>query len=233
MNIKEMRAKHPISYKLEAKPMNGKTVVYLYGDIVDETPMNWWTGEPETGDFITPKGVRETLDAVESNEIELHINSYGGSVFASIAIKSYLEGLGKNITVYVDAIAASGGSIIAMAGNTIKMNPSAMLMIHRAWSVAMGNCSDFLKQAETLEKIDQSVLEAYVSKFKGDKAELSKMVNDETWLTADEAFELGLCDEVVREVKTEEPKNKYQKPVNMVASFIDAAFINSKNKGEK
>ena len=97
----------------------------------------------------------------------------------------------------------------------------------------MGNCNDFLKQAETLEKIDQSVLEAYVGKFKGDKAELSKMVNDETWLTADEAFELGLCDEVVREVKTEEPKNKYQKPVNMVASFIDAAFINSKNKGEK
>ena len=223
-----MRAKHPIDFKLEVSPSDGKTTVYLYGDIMDEVPIDWWTGEPIPGDFITPKGVRDALENIESNDIDIHINSYGGSAFAGIAIKSYIEGLGKNITVYVDAIAASAASVVAMSGNKIKMNPSAMLMIHKAWTYAAGNSDELLKQAEMLEKVDKSILEAYVGKFNGSREELSQLVTDETWLTADEAFEVGLCDEVIRK---DEPQNKYVKPINMVASFVDAAFLNHKNKG--
>lgn len=225
MDLKEMKAKHPIPFKLEAKPDNDKTVVYLYGDIVDETPVDWWTGEPLEGDWITPKGVRDLFESVEGNDIDLHLNSYGGSVFASVAIKNYLEGLGKNITVYVDAIAASGGSVIAMAGKTVKMYPNAMLMIHRAWTYAAGNAKDLRKEAEFLEKVDRALLENYSTRYTGEQAELEALIDNETWLTADEAKEIGLCDDVIREPKKDEKLNKTS---DMIAAFVDAAFFNLK-----
>ena len=225
MDLKEMKAKHPIPYKLEAKPESDKTVVYLYGDIVDETPVDWWTGEPVPGDFITPKGVRDLFEGVEGNDIDLHLYSYGGSAFASVAIKNYLEGLGKNITVYVDAIAASGGSVVAMAGKTVKMYPNAMLMIHRAWTYAAGNAKDLRKEAEILEKVDRALLENYSTRYTGEQAELEALIDNETWLTADEAKEIGLCDDVIREPKKEEKLNKTS---DMIAAFVDAAFFNLK-----
>lgn len=227
MNLKEMKARHPIPYKLEVKPEDSKSVVYLYGDIVDEQPTDWWSGEPLEGEWITPKGVRDLFNGVESDDVDIHLNSYGGSVFASIAIKNYIESLNKNVTIYVDAIAASGASVIAMAGKRVKMYPSSMLMIHRAWTYAVGNANDFKKQAEDLEKIDRSLMENYLERYNGDSATLETLLNGETWLTADEALGIGLCDEVIREVKKEEKLNKSK---DMIVAFVDAAFSNLNKK---
>lgn len=231
MDIKKLRNEHPIDFKLEAKPLNEKTVVYLYGDIVDEIPVDFWTGEQLEGDFITPKGVRDLFDTIESNDIDVHINSYGGSAFAGIAIKNYLQGLNKNLNFYIDAIGASAGSIIPMAGK-VKMYKSSMLMVHRAWSYAIGNCNDLLKQAEILEKLDKSLMTNYQDKFKGDN--LEELLDKETWLTAQEAFELGLCDEIVdipkEEVKEEE--QKFNKTPNQLEALMKASFNFIKNKGD-
>lgn len=227
MKLSEMRAKHPIDYRLEVQPEGDKAVVYLHGDIVDEEPVDWLTGEPLEGTFITPKGVREALGSIEVNNIDIHLSSYGGSAFASTAIHNYIKSLGKNITVYIDAIAASGGSIIAMSGTNIKMYPNSMLMIHRALTYVYGNAEDLERKVQVLKKLDESVRQNYLDRFTGTEEELIKMIDDETFLTADEAFSVGLCDEVIREEKEEPIQNKFEKKPDMLAAFINAAFINS------
>lgn len=242
MNLKEMRVKQPIGYKLEAKPGKSRTKVYLYGDIVDEVPINWWTGEPEPGDFITPDGVRSLVDGIDG-DIELHLNSYGGSVFASVAIANQLRSSGKHIDLYVDGIAASGGSIIAMAGDSVKMYPGSMMMIHKAWGVVAGNSDDMRKQAETLDKVDLSVIANYAGRYKGTAEELFNMVTDETWITAEEAVEMGFADEIIHgkepealddaEKEPEAPMNssvEQKESVNKLLAFADAAFLNAKNR---
>lgn len=233
MDLKEMKAKHPIPYKLEAKPESDKTVVYLYGDIVDETPVDWWTGEPVPGDFITPKGVRDVFDGIAGDDIEIHINSYGGSVFASFAIKNYLAGLGKNITIVVDGIAASGASVIAMAGTKVKMYANSIMMIHNAITLLWGyySADEMEKQVEVMRTIDKAVATNYLSKFKGDKAELEAMLAKDTWLTAEEAVAVGLADGIVEKTKKEPEtvQNKFNKSDEMIAAFVNAAFFNLKN----
>lgn len=199
--------KEKIDFRLEAKETETKAIVYLYGDIVDEQPRDWWSGEELEGEFIIPKKVREIFEEIEKDEVELHINSYGGSIFASVSIFNYLKTLDKNITVIVDGLAASGASLIAMAGDKLKMPRNTTLMIHRASSYAWGNCVELRKIADTLEKLDNAtVFETYKSKFKGTDEELKNLIDTETWLTAEEAFENGLCDEII-EISNTEPED--------------------------
>lgn len=189
--------KKKIDFRLEVVKKDEKAVVYLAGDIVDERPLDWWTGEPKEGDYITPKEVREIFEKIEEDEIELHINSYGGSVFASISIFNYLQSLGKNITTINDGICASGASLIFMVGDSRIMPENTMLMIHRASTFAWGNCNELREQADILEKLDNStVMVNYKAHFNGTDEELMELIDKETWLSADECLEKGFCTEV-------------------------------------
>lgn len=202
--------KQKIDFRLEAKKTDEDiTKVYMYGDIVDEQPLDWWSGEPLDGEYIFPEKVRNLFDEIETKNVELHINSYGGSVFASVAIFNYLNTLDKDITVIIDGLAASGASLIAMAGKTIKMPKNTVMMIHRASTFGYGNCNDLREVADTLEKLDNSiVMQTYLKRFKGTSKELHSLVDSETWLSAQDCFNNGLCDEII-ELKTEkEPENK-------------------------
>ncbi len=234
MQMKNKREQ--IDYRLEAEDRDGKCVIYLYGDIADEQPVNFWTGEVEDGDYIIPKDVREVIDKIDAPELEIHLNSYGGSVFASVAIFNYLKALNKKITVVIDAIAASGASLIAMAADKIIMPANAMLMIHRASTGGWGNCNDLRDIADTLEKLDDSVVfNTLKSRYKGDAEELKKLVDAETWLTAEECFANGLCDEIIPlNQKTEE---KLQEPVQEEdiknALKFMKNFANLKTRGER
>lgn len=220
LTIQQMRAAHPTGYKLEKNKEDTKTVFYLYGDIVDEWPTNPYTGLAEEGDFITPADVRNTLGKVSTKDLEIHINSYGGSVFASIAIKNYLAGLGKDITVIVDDVAASGASIIAMAGNTIKMPETSLMLIHRAITfVAQANSVELRKIIEKLRKIDIAVASNYLSRYTRSKKELEDQLDAGTWISADEAKALGLCDEVTK-------ANTLQN--NMLETFVNTMCNNLK-----
>lgn len=206
--------KKKIDFRLEVVKKDEKAVVYLAGDIVDERPLDWWTGEPKEGDYITPKEVREIFEKIEEDEIELHINSYGGSVFASISIFNYLKSLGKNITTVNDGICASGASLIFMVGDARIMPENTMLMIHRASTFAWGNCNELREQADILEKLDNSTVMAnYKNHFKGTDEELMELIDKETWLSADECLEKGFCTEVKKlaepiEDSTQETLNK-------------------------
>jgi ATP-dependent protease ClpP protease subunit len=224
-----------IDYRLEAEEHDGKCVVYLYGDIADEQPVNFWTGEAEDGDYIIPKNVREMIDKIDAPELEIHLNSYGGSVFASVAIFNYLKALDKRITVVIDAIAASGASLIAMAADEIIMPANAMLMIHRASASGWGNCNDLREVADTLEKLDNSVVfNTLKSRYKGDAEELKALVDAETWLTAEECLANGLCDKIVplEEKAEEKPQEPVEEGEIKNALKFMKNFANLKTRGE-
>lgn len=220
--------------------------IYLYGRIVDQQPVNWWTGEPEPGEFIYPEDIRNLVKEAGEKEINLHINSTGGSIYASVAINNFLRQCGNIINVYIDGVAASGASIIAMAGNKIYMPINTTMMIHRAATGVYGNVDDLRKVADTLEKFDETVLNSYKNRFVGTVEELRELIKKETYLTAEECKVFGLCDELLDEVKEDdEPPidnekdlkvslfEKYKVDVkkNLEVDVKESLFNKFKNKG--
>lgn len=202
--------------------------LYLYGDISDFDE-----------DFtISAKKVIEALEEVKTDDLEIHLNSYGGDMFEGIAISNYLKNSGKNIVVVIDGIAASAASIVAMAGNTIKMPKNAELMIHNPWTLAIGNSSELRKIADDMDKAQTSLEETYMTRFNGSREELQELLENETYLTADEAFELGLCDEVIDEVQDEISASvsindyTFDELVQKVAAKIKPATVEEKETVE-
>lgn len=161
----------------------------LYGEISDTT---WW------GDEITPQQFAQDLaDLSDVTDINVRINSGGGDVFAGMAIYSMLQRHSANITVYVDGLAASIASIIAMAGDQVIMPKGAMMMIHNPWSsVWGGDATDFRHMADVLDKIKQAMLDVYTSKSSLSVDEISSLLDAETWMTAQEAVDSGFADVV-------------------------------------
>lgn len=145
-------------------------------------------------------GFRDALkDLGDVKTINLHINSPGGSVFEGIAIYNMLKQNKAHVNVYVDGLAASIASVIAMSGDAIFMPSNSMLMIHNPWTMAVGNASELRKQADDLDKITESSIQTYLNQA-GDKLDeetLRQLMDDETWLTAKEAVDYGLATEVI------------------------------------
>lgn len=145
-------------------------------------------------------GFRDSLKQLgDVDTINLHINSPGGSVFEGIAIYNMLKNNPAQINVYVDALAASIASVIAMSGDNIFMPSNSMLMIHNPWTMAMGNANDLRKQADELDRIGELSVTTYLDKAGGklDADTLHQLMDDETWLTAQEAVNYGLATEVI------------------------------------
>ncbi|UNC91689.1 head maturation protease, ClpP-related [Candidatus Contubernalis alkaliaceticus] len=169
--------------------------LYIYGDIV-----SWKWDDEDT----TANSFKDDLKALgEIKTLNLYINSLGGSVFQAQAIYSILKRHSAQKNVYVDGVAASAASMIAMAGDKVSMPANAMMMIHWPWTFAYGNAKEFRKMADDLDKIGQSTVAAYMAKLDGKTAEekLSELLDDETWLTAQECFDYGFCDELLEEKK--------------------------------
>ena len=139
--------------------------------------------------------------------LNVFINSPGGSVFEGISIKNMLERQklkGCFINVVIDGLAASIASVIAMAGDKITMPENALMMIHRASCGCIGNADDFAKQIEVLNKIDLVLTNTYVTRSNGllTEEDVTNMFNSgDTWLTAQEAKDFGLCDEITEKLE--------------------------------
>lgn len=160
--------------------------IYFYGDIVSSEWGKW-----EDAD-TAPEDVRNFLKETEGvKDLNIYVNSGGGSVFAGLAIYNMLKRHQANKTVYVDGLAGSIASVIAMAGDKIVIPSNAFLMIHKPWTIAMGNANDFLKMAEDLEAIESGIINVYADNLKEgvDVEDIKQMVNDETWLNGLEAAE--------------------------------------------
>jgi ATP-dependent Clp protease, protease subunit len=150
---------------------------------------NYWSDD----DHINVETVSNELDAVEGN-ITIRLNSGGGDVFEGIEIYNYLKSLDNHITIEVTALAASAASIIAMAGDEIKMCTGSSMMVHEASTIAWGNKSDIQKVLNSLDTIDDSLVSIYAERTGADKETINSWIEEETWFTADEAIEVGLAD---------------------------------------
>lgn len=146
---------------------------------------------------------RAALAAVKEDEIVVEINSPGGDVFAGAAIYNMLKASGKQITSKVMGVAASAASLIAMAGDTIEMPKNSFMMVHNPWGFAMGNADEMRETAEVLDKIGSSMLATYQAKTGLPEDQLRALLAKDTWMTADEALELGFATTVTEEIKAQ------------------------------
>jgi ATP-dependent Clp endopeptidase proteolytic subunit ClpP len=164
----------------------------LYGPISESS---WW------GDEVTPKQFADDLAAVgEVDEIKVRINSGGGDVFAGVAIHNMLKRHSASVTVFVDGIAASIASIIAMAGDKIVMPKGSMMMIHNPWTYTYGDANELRKMAETLDQIRDSLVSIYEDKTGMKAEEIVALLDATTWFSASEAVENGFATEVEQSV---------------------------------
>ena len=182
MKLNELMKKNPIENKLEIiNEAEGTIELFMYGTV---------------GYSVYLNGIKYALGDVVGNEINVHINSYGGDLFEGIAIKNFLLNRPEKINVYIDGIAASAASVIAMAGDHIVMPSDAQMMIHNPWTYTMGNAKELRKTADDLDKAQTSLEKSYMNRFKGTEDELKTLLDEETYLTADEAVLFGLADKI-------------------------------------
>lgn len=147
-------------------------------------------------DSTSPNDITDALrDTMEP--VEVVINSGGGNVFAGSEIYSTLKEHSAGVTVKIVGLAASAASVIAMAGQKVKIAPTAQIMIHNVSTYAAGDYRDLKHESNVLENYNKSICSAYVLKTGKEESELLEMMNAETWLNAKEAKEYGFADEVM------------------------------------
>lgn len=159
--------------------------IYIYGEI--------------GGWGITANEFIQDLKAIDDgvSQVVVAFNTIGGDLFDGLAIHNALNRLGERCTARVDALAASAGSVAACGAHRLVMASNAMLMVHNPWTWTSGDAEDLRRVADVLDQTFEAIIAAYKAKAPGiDDAELRRMVNAETWLTAQEALALGLADEV-------------------------------------
>lgn len=196
-------ANKPTWYDIKAQSETGRAQVFIFGVIVD---YKW------DEDDVTAK---EFIDALKPlGDIDLHINSPGGSIPAGNAIYNALRRHKGDVAIYIAGLAASMASVVAMAGNRVIMPANAMLMIHDPWTIALGNAAEMRKTADVLDKFKAGLVAAYCDKSGMDQTEVERLMSEETWITAAEAVEMGFADEM-------------EEPIVMAAQFDLSRYRNA------
>ena len=182
-------------WELKQAAETGVLELYIYGDVQGDG-YDWWTDQTIESETSANHFREELAKYPNVTQINVYINSYGGSVFEGTAIYNQLRRHPAHKTVYIDGFACSVASVIAMAGDEVVMPRNAMMMIHRAIMGAWGNSDELRKAADDLDVINRGNRQAYLQKA-GEKLgeeELVAMLDAETWLTAEDCLRLGLTD---------------------------------------
>ena len=169
--------------------------LYIYGDVEGDS-YDWWTDEIIESETSANHFRNELAKYPNASQIDIFINSYGGSVFEGTAIYKQLTRPPARKTEYSDGFACSIASVIAMAGDEIVMPRNALMMIHNMWMCVQGNAAELRKAADDLDTINAAGRAAYLEKAgdKLDESRLAGMMDEETWLTAEQCIEFGLAD---------------------------------------
>lgn len=169
---------------------DGKTIL-IYGVIGD-----WWDGN----DALT---LAQEIDAViaANDEVNVRIHSPGGYIMEGLVVFNRLRYADKPVNIHIDGMAASMASVIAMAGTKITMPSNAWLMIHKPINAVFGNANDMRKMADTLDGFETDISNIYMQRFTGTAEELAEMLEEETWINAQDALAYGFIDEIVEPVK--------------------------------
>lgn len=189
MNSKDLSNKTPLRIRNSATTAE----IILYGGIGQD----WW-GD---GSMISAKQFSDELKGLPKtvNKIDLRINSGGGDVFDGLTIYNRLKQFDGEVTVYIDGLAASIASIIALAGDKIIMGEGALYMVHLPWTFAMGNRMELDNTVQRLMDVEEQMVGIYAKRSGMDRNEIKALLEDETWMDADQAIENGFVDEKVEE----------------------------------
>lgn len=210
-------------YSLEAK--KDKAVVSIYGDI---------TSYPFDESDVSAFNLSKELEKVTAKTIEVYINSYGGEVAEGLAIYNALKRHKAKVKTYVDGFACSIASVIAMAGDERYMYPTSLLMIHNAWTYASGNSADLRKVADDLDIMTSSSIKAYKEHVNISEEEIKELLDNETWLTADEALEKGFITKIAADTKNNKSNQSARKAVyNMLLNKLDNQDDDEKEPNEE
>ena len=172
----------------------------LYGEIVSDRPIDWYTGQPTEEAYIVSSELLEDLEELKTKDnITIHLNSVGGDLYAGLAIYNRLKALPANITTINDGLAASAASIIFQAGDTRKVHAGSNIMVHQAAGFLFGyyQLNDLNQVSKQLRAANKTAINVYAEASGRDADEIKRMVDAETWLTGDEAVEAGLADELI------------------------------------
>lgn len=212
--LAQMMANKPI--KADVSQQENK--LYLYGTIGDS-----WDG-------VTLDDVKRTVRTMDKSNVTIYINSYGGDATEGVAIRNFLMNTFEKIDVVVEGIAASSASIIATCGESLTMPVGTTYMIHNPWTFVIGNRKDILREANTLESLEQSYRNIYMERFTGDEEELIQLMDEESWLTADEAQAFGFA---TRKESTDEVVEDKQEQNSLVASLLNKYAARADSNNEK
>jgi ATP-dependent Clp protease protease subunit len=160
----------------------------LNGVIAEES---WW------GDEVTPKLFKAELSKHKGRSLTVWLNSPGGDVFAASQIYTSLMEHKGEVTIKIDGIAASAASVIAMAGTRTLMSPTSILMVHNPWTVAMGEAKDLEHMIDVLSEVKETIMNAYELKSGMQRAKISRLMDEETWMNAKKALDEGFIDGIL------------------------------------
>ncbi len=173
--------------KASAQPGDNTITVY---DVIGDDP---WSGGG-----VSVNRIDAALRKIGNNAVEVHVNSPGGDMFEGIAIYNRLLEHPAKVTMRVMGIAASAASIIVMAGDEILIGPASFLMIHNCWVVAAGDKNDMRETADFLAPFDAAMAGVYAARTGLPEAEISAMLDAETWLNGQQAIAKGFADGLLK-----------------------------------
>lgn len=170
----------------KAEQNGDEATIYLYDVIVSD---DFWGG-------VSALTFAKELAATKTPVINLRINSPGGDVFAARAMESAIREHSSTIVAHIDGEAASAATYVAIAADKVKISESGFFMVHKAWSIALGNADDMLQMAALLEKVDETLVTTYANHTGKTADEIRQWMAAETWFTAQEALDAGFVDEI-------------------------------------
>lgn len=189
----------------------------LYGYISE---YSWW------GDEVTPQMFKSDLEKYgKGGPITIRMNSYGGDVIAASVMSALLRDYPGKVTVQIDGIAASAATVVAVAGDHVKMQDTAYFMIHDPLAVfflAQMNIEELSRMVDSLKAVKEGIINTYETKTGLSRARLAKMMTDETWMDVQRAIDLGFVDEVIRD-QAKAPTDLTQKAavVNALRNYVN------------
>jgi len=172
------------------KKEDDQSTIYLYDQIVSNDLAAEYFGG------VSPQLFVQTLAQINTKVIALRINSPGGDVFAARAMEQALREHPAKIVAHIDGYAASAAGVVAMAADEIVMNEGGFFMIHKAWTMGLGNSDDFMNTAALLEQIDASLVMTYAKRTGQSSEQIAQWMRDETWMTAQDSVNRGFADRI-------------------------------------
>lgn len=195
----------------------------IEGEIVSDDDA--WIYEFFGVQHAAPNAFRQALAEHKGKNITVWVDSWGGDVFAGIGIYNALKEHKGEVTVKIDGKAVSAGSVIAMAGDEVLMSPGSMMMIHNVWTRVVGEAKDLRHQADVLDEIKEGLINIYQAKTGLSRSKISRMMDEETWMSARKAIADGFADGMLYiDKQNDEPVNAFALSRLAIQNSADSAM---------